>query len=203
MALTSKGRATKQRIIAGAAAHLRSHDPGGVTLDDVRAVTRTSKSQLFHYFPDGKSELLVAVARFEAERVLDDQQPHLAALDSWPAWDAWRDAVLARYRAQGQHCPLSSLMSQVGSVPGAAEITATLLEQWQAHIRDGIIAMQNNGFVDADLDPERTSAAFLAGIQGGVAVLRSTGSTAHLEAVFDLLIDHLRHEARQLSGSRR
>ncbi len=35
---------------------------GGTSLDDVRGATRTSKSQLFHYFPDGKHELVRAIA---------------------------------------------------------------------------------------------------------------------------------------------
>ena len=67
MALTAKGRATRTRIIEGAAAHLHSAEPGEMTLDDVRAITATSKGQLFHYFPGGKEELLLAVARHEAD----------------------------------------------------------------------------------------------------------------------------------------
>jgi AcrR family transcriptional regulator len=190
--LTAKGLATKQRIVEGAAGHLRSDDPGEVTLDDIRAVTRTSKSQLFHYFPGGKEELLLAVARHEAARVLDDQQPFLGSLTTWAAWEDWREAVVARYRAQGSRCPLASLMSQVGSVAGAAEVATTLLATWQAHVGRGIAAMQDDGLVDAALDPDRTAAAFIAEIQGGVAVLRSTGSTLHLEAVLDLMIGRLR-----------
>ncbi|HEX3750117.1 MAG TPA: TetR/AcrR family transcriptional regulator, partial [Streptosporangiaceae bacterium] len=61
--LTSKGTATRQRIVAGAAALVRDLGPANVSLDDIRAATSTSKSQLFHYFPDGKSDLLLAVAR--------------------------------------------------------------------------------------------------------------------------------------------
>ena len=192
MVLTAKGRATRQRIIEGAATHLRSDDPGDMTLDDVRAITGTSKGQLFHYFPGGKEDLLLAVARYEADRVLSDQQPHLGALTSWTAWERWRDAVVARYRAQGSNCPLGSLMSKVGSTPGTAEVVSTMLAQWQGHVRDGIASMQADGLVRAGVDADRAAAAFIAGIQGGVQVLRSTGSMEHLEAVLDLLIDHLR-----------
>lgn len=192
MTLTTKGLATRQRIIEGAAAHLRTQDPAGVTLDDVRATTSTSKSQLFHYFPGGKEELLLAVARFEADRVLDDQQPHLGTLDSWAAWDRWQKAVIARYKAQGAQCPLAALMSQVGSVPGAAEVSTTLLRQWQGHIERGIVTMQGKGEVRADIDARQTAAAFIAGIQGGVAVLRTTGRTDHLEAILRILITYLR-----------
>ena len=192
MTLTAKGQATRQRIIEGAAEYLRSDDPGEATLDDIRAITGTSKSQIFHYFPAGKEELLLAVARHESQRVLDDQQPHLGSLTSWAAWNRWRDAVVTRYRAQGRNCPLAALMTQVGSTPGAAEVVTTLLAQWQAQVGQGIAGMQAAGLVRQGLDPDRVSAAFIAGIQGGVQVLRSTGSTWHLEAALDALIDHLR-----------
>jgi AcrR family transcriptional regulator len=192
MALTAKGRATRQRIIEGAATYLRGDEPGEATLDDIRAITGTSKSQIFHYFPAGKDELLLAVARHEAQRVLDDQQPHLGALASWSAWDRWRDAVLARYRAQGRTCPLGSLMSRLGGTPGSAEVISALLANWRAHLRGGIERMQADGQIRLGLDADRVAAAFVAGIQGGVHVLRSSGSTWHLEATLDALIDHLR-----------
>ena len=192
MALTAKGQATRQRIITGAAVYLRSDEPGEVTLDDIRAITGTSKGQIFHYFPGGKEDLLLEVARHESERVLDDQQPYLGTLTSWAAWERWRDAVVARYQAQGRNCPLGSLMSQVGGTPGAAEVVTSLLELWQAHVRRGVIEMQASGLVRGGLDADRVAAAFVAGIQGGVSVLRSTGSTVHLEAALDALIDYLR-----------
>ena len=190
--LTVKGRATRQRIIEGAAAHLRSDETAGVTLDDIRAITGTSKGQIFHYFPGGKEELFLAVAQFEADRVLDDQQPHLGALTSWAAWQRWRDAVVARYRAQGRSCPLGVLMGELGNTPGAQEVISTLLRQWESELHRGIVEMQGAGLVRQELDPSRLSAALIAGIQGGVQVLRSTGSVAYLEAVLDTLLDHLR-----------
>ena len=56
--------------------------------------------------------------------------------------------------------------------------------------------MQAKGQVGASLDAHRTAAAFIAGIQGGVTVLRSTGSTAHLESILAILISYLRDSAR-------
>ncbi|MCL2733162.1 MAG: TetR/AcrR family transcriptional regulator, partial [Actinomycetia bacterium] len=46
--LTAKGKATRQRIVEGAAAVVRERGVGAATLEDVMARTRTSKSQLFH-----------------------------------------------------------------------------------------------------------------------------------------------------------
>ena len=46
--------------------------------------------------------------------MLADQQPQLGALTSWASWLSWRDTVIARYREQGQQCPLNALITQMG-----------------------------------------------------------------------------------------
>ncbi len=185
--LTRKGAATRQRIIEGAAAEIRDRGVALTTLDDIRARTQTSKSQLFHYFPDGKEQLLLAVAEHEAEQVLADQQPHLGALNSWAAWQRWRDAVVDRYRRQGQSCPLSMLMSEIGrSTPGAQAVTATLMQRWHDEITAGVRSMQDQGKVSGGIDAERSAAALLAGIQGGVGILLATGDLGYLEAALDV-----------------
>jgi AcrR family transcriptional regulator len=191
--LTKKGAATRQRIVEGAAAEIRARGVALTTLDDIRARTHTSKSQLFHYFPDGKEQLLLAVAEHEAEQVLADQQPHLGALNSWAAWQRWRDAVVDRYRRQGQSCPLSMLMSEIGrSTPGAQAVTATLMQRWHDEITAGVRSMQDQGKVAGGVDAERSAAALLAGIQGGVGILLATGDIGYLEAALDLGIGSLR-----------
>lgn len=190
---TKKGAATRQRIVEGAAAEIRDRGVALTTLDDIRARTHTSKSQLFHYFPDGKEQLLLAVAEHEAEQVLADQQPHLGALNSWAAWQRWRDAVVDRYRRQGQSCPLSMLMSEIGrSTPGAQAVTATLMRRWHDEITAGVRAMQDQGKVAGGIDAERSAAALLAGIQGGVGILLATGDLSYLEAALDVGIATLR-----------
>ncbi|MFJ5260800.1 TetR family transcriptional regulator [Streptomyces sp. NPDC088387] len=198
---TPKGRATRARIVEGAAGVLREQGIGATTLDDIRARTRTSKSQLFHYFPGGKDELLLAVAQFEADRVLADQQPHLGRLDSWESWQQWRDVVVERYERQGDHCPMGSLFLQVGrSRPGARAIVTGLMRQWQEQLAQGIRALQANGLVVPELDTDRTAAAMLAGLQGGVAIMMSTGDSTHLRAAIDTGIEHLRARATRPAG---
>ncbi|MGW1592790.1 TetR/AcrR family transcriptional regulator [Streptomyces sp. NPDC002343] len=191
--LTAKGRATRARIIEGAAEVLREQGVSFTRLDDIRARTRTSKSQLFHYFPGGKDDLLLAVARFEADRVLEDQQPYLGRLDSWESWQQWRQVVVERYELQGDHCPLGALFLQVGrSSPGARAIVSELMRQWQEQLAHGVRAVQDKGLASPRLDADRTAAALLAGIQGGVTIMMSTGDSTHLRAALDTGIEHLR-----------
>lgn len=196
-ALTRKGEATRGRIVAGAAAEVRERGVDEVRLEDVMSRTGTSKSQLFHYFPGGKEELLLAVAQHEADQVLADQQPMLGNLTSWPAWQAWRDRLVSRYLAQGQTCPLNGLLGQAGRrAPAARAVLTGLMQRWEAAIADGIRHMQSTGDIAAEVDAGRAAAALLAGIQGGVLLLLSTGRIDHLEAALDLTIDSLRGSVR-------
>src|SRR3954471_24250997 len=112
--LTAKGAATRDRIVTAAAAEIRERGISAVKLDDIGRRSRTGKSQLFHYFPEGKEQLLLAVAEREAEQVLEDQEPHLGQLTSWDAWAEWRDVVVEKYRRQGVHCPLGVLITEIG-----------------------------------------------------------------------------------------
>jgi AcrR family transcriptional regulator len=188
--ITATGLATRERIVEGAAATIREFGVPEATLDAIRARTATSKSQLFHYFPGGRQELLLAVAHHEADRVLSDQQPHLSALTTWDAWQRWRTAVVRRYRRQGRACPLAVLMTELGrSDPAAQEVTRSLFMRWRRELAAGVAAMQGT---TATLDPDRYAGAIIATVQGGVSLLLATGSSRELEDGLDLMLEPLR-----------
>jgi AcrR family transcriptional regulator len=185
-ALTKKGAATRERIVAGTAELVRERGAENVGLDDVRAATATSKSQLFHYFPDGRAALLRAVAGHEADAVIADQQPYLGELDTPASWQAWRDVVVEKYRAQGDACPLSALTQQL--VPGDSTIKpiiAELLRHWHELLARGVERAQADGRVDPSADPQQLASTILAAVQGGVVLMQATGSVTHLEQALD------------------
>ncbi|WP_116203067.1 TetR/AcrR family transcriptional regulator [Amycolatopsis circi] len=193
MTLTRKGEATRQRIVEGTAEVIRDRGVLATTLDDVRAQTGTSKSQLFHYFPDGKEELLLAVARWEADRVLEVQQPSLGTLRTWDDFRTWQKVVLGHYTEQGRHCPLNVVMSQIGrNTPGAQAVVAQLMQRWLCELTAGIGNLRAAGEVRPGLDPKQAASALLAGVQGGVLMLLTTGEPEHLEAALEVGIAGLR-----------
>lgn len=191
--LTAKGAATRDRIVAAAAAEIRERGVGAVTLDDIGRRSGTGKSQLFHYFPEGKEQLLLAVAEREADQVIEDQEPQLGQLTTWEAWREWRDVVVEKYRRQGVNCPLGVLITEIGRhTPAAQAVTGKLLAQWQRRVQAGIEEMKAAGKIRAEVDPARASAALIASVQGGVVILMSSGSAKHLEYALDLCLDYLR-----------
>lgn len=138
--MTSRGRRTRAKIVDATADLVFERGATGTSLDDVRAATGTSKSQLFHYFPGGKRELLAAVAERQTERVLDAQRPTLEKLDSWAALRRWRNGVIALQRqlhcAGG--CPIGSMANELAEHdPQLRSLLAESFATWQSYIEKG------------------------------------------------------------------
>src|SRR3981189_2803055 len=134
--VTRRGAATRARIVEAAADLDLERGVGGTSLDDIRAGTATSKSQLFHYFPGGTRDMLGVIASFQSARVLEAQRPFLDALDTWGAWEGWRDAVVAHYGSQPHWgCPIGALVSEVISKdPALAADVAVHMDRWRAYL---------------------------------------------------------------------
>jgi AcrR family transcriptional regulator len=185
--LTEKGAATRDRIVETAADLILARGVGGTSLDDIRAGTATSKSQLFHYFPGGKSELVGAIAAFQSERVLDAQRPWLDSLDTWAAWDHWRDAVVAHYAAQPHWgCPIGTLASElIGNDPARAAEVAAYMDHWCGYLAAGLQRMRASGLLRADANPQRLAMSTFAALQGGLLLTQTKRSIEPLEAALD------------------
>src|SRR5260221_10643572 len=193
--LTPKGAATRARIVVAAADLVLERGVGGTTLDDISSGTSTSKSQLFHYFPSGKTELVAAIAAFQAERVLQAQRPFLDHLDTWEAWDGWRDAVVRHYGSQPHWgCPIGSLVNEVlAEDPRLGQAVAAHLEEWRGHLEAGLARMCASGLLPADAtSPRSLSTAILAALQGGLLLAQTSRSIEPLEAALDLALTGLR-----------
>jgi AcrR family transcriptional regulator len=192
-ALTPKGAATRQRIVEGAALLIREDGVPNVGLEDIRTATATSKSQLFHYFPAGKADLMLAVAVYEAEQVIAEQLPHLGDLTSWRKWQAWRRRVIQIYDARRQRCPLSALTAQLGTGdPATREVVVNLMDRWQGYLVAGVQALKDSGEADPGVDPLVAATSVLTAITGGAGMLQSTGRISYLEIALTDAIDGLR-----------
>ncbi|WP_116412343.1 TetR/AcrR family transcriptional regulator [Subtercola boreus] len=191
--LTRKGEATRGRIVEAAASVVITQGTASAGLEQIRAASGTSGSQLFHYFPGGKAQLMLAVAEFEAEQVLEEQRPDLDELTTWDAWRRWSEDLLAAYEAKGSKCSIAGLMSQLDpNEPEFRAIVIRMYDTWEAALARGISALQADGSADTALDPADAAASLLAGIQGGIVMMLSTGSTRNLKAALDAGLERLK-----------
>jgi AcrR family transcriptional regulator len=195
--LTPKGAATRGRIVETAADLILARGVGGTNLDDICTETATSKGQVFHYFPGGKSELISAIAAFQSERVLAAQRPFLDTLDRWDDWERWRDAVIAHYRSQPHWgCPIGALTAEliVSEPSRAAELTAHM-NRWRAYLEAGLQRMRDAGLLQTHADPHALALSTFAALHGGLLLTQMMESIEPLEAALDGALTALRAAA--------
>jgi TetR/AcrR family transcriptional regulator, transcriptional repressor for nem operon len=197
--LTARGAATRSRIVEAAADLIYENGVERTSLDEVMAVSGVSKSQLYHYFTDKDALVLEVIAR-QTERVLEAQQPQLAALDSLSSLKAWRDAIVRLHHGTGgKGCPLGSLASELANdYQPARKRLAESFAIWLGSLEHGLTKMRERGELAASADPRDLALALLTAAEGGLLLAKTTRSSRPLEIALDMAIDHV---ARQMTTS--
>lgn len=185
--LTQKGAATRERIVQAAADLVLERGAQGTSLDDIRAGTATSKSQLFHYFSGGKGDLITAIAALQSERVLNAQRPYLDELDTWEFWEGWRHAVLAQYGSQAHWgCPIGALTAElVRAEPARAAEVTVHMERWRGYLEAGLTRMRTAGRLRTGTDTRTLALSVFAALHGGLALSAMVESLEPLQVALD------------------
>jgi TetR/AcrR family transcriptional regulator, transcriptional repressor for nem operon len=194
---TEKGRATRERILRAAAELVAEKGAAGMSLDDVRARTSASRSQLYHYFED-REDLVRAVIDVTTDAVIDVQGDLLHRLDSWTGIDRWFDALVAlqeERHARGG-CPIGSLAGQLAERDAGARVAiAAGLERWETHLRDGLTRMKARGKLRKDASPAALATATMASIQGGLLLTQVRRDPRQLRTALGAARNNLRRAA--------
>lgn len=202
---TPKGRATRDRIVAAAARLMLVDGVARTTLDDVGAEARVGRSQIYHYF-DGKSDLVHAVIARHARDVLGGQEPSLSQLDTWEAWQQWRELMVAGQRAHRcvGGCPLGSLAAELSDVdePARRALEAAF-DEWESRFRDGLDRMVHAGLLSSGTATAALATAILAAVQGGLLLTQLHHRTGPLEAALDGVIAMLRAASSSTASAAR
>jgi AcrR family transcriptional regulator len=185
--------ATRQRILDAACDLVFERGAVALSLDEILAVTGTSKSQLYHYFAN-KSDLIRAVVARQGERVLDLQRPVLGEVDGWEALRRWRDfvvGIVAGLDCRGG-CPVGSLADELAELDEQARTeAASIFEQWQDLLVDALRVMVLAGQLRPDADLGRLALATLASLEGGLLLAKTTRTSVPVEVALDAAIAHL------------
>jgi AcrR family transcriptional regulator len=201
---TAKGRATRARIVEVCAALMFDHGVAGTSLDDVCAAAGVGKSQLYHYFAD-KAALVRAVIARQTEGILAAQEPYLSGLETWDAWQDWRDLVVEMQRQRGcaGGCPIGSLASELADSDEAARCALVAgFARWEGAFRAGLTSMQAHGYLRPDADPAALAVATLASVQGGLLLCQTRKDVTPLRVALDAAIANLRSCAGPADGTR-
>lgn len=192
--LTARGAATRKRIITAAADLMRAKGVAGTTFDEVSAASGTSKSQLYHHFPD-KPSLARAVVELRAETVLEANEQQLRRLSSLAGLKRWRDFIVQNVamRDGAYGCMLGSLASELADRDDQARISLQQhFETWRRLFIDGLARMIDNATLRPDADPDQLATAIMAALQGGYLLSQTAHNSIPMQVALDMAIDHVR-----------
>ncbi|MFG3206464.1 TetR/AcrR family transcriptional regulator [Streptomyces sp. NPDC048192] len=190
--LTSKGQATRARILEHAAELIYTNGVHATNNEQLRRAAGVSGSQLNHYFPS-KESLVLAVIAWQAERVLTfHRDERFAGFETLDALRAWADFYIGYERAYQEGCTLGSLASEIIKTDlDVHDELASAFDQWRGIFREGIERMQQLGRISAEADPTQLANLLLAAFQGGMLLAQVARDIAPLKDALHAAIDHL------------
>lgn len=153
-----------------------------VNLEEILASTRTSKGQLFYYFPGGKQELIRAATERQIQRF---DAGSAEQLDSFETWGRWIEGIIELHRKQSQDgaCEFAALAGRVlDDDPEERKLLGASFSSWHGQLTAGIDAMKKSGSLRADADASALAGLFLTTLQGGAVIDKATGSLMFVEA---------------------
>jgi TetR/AcrR family transcriptional regulator, transcriptional repressor for nem operon len=196
-ATTQQGRATRERIVRTAAALIGEHGASGTSLDQVRAASGASQSQLYHYFGD-KHGLVHAVVDHQATAVIASEREILGAVQDWDDLQRWAAAIVTgieKRHARGG-CPIGTLAAALADTDEAARQRLELaFADWGEAIGMALTRLRDNGLLPPDADLPALTTATLASLQGGLLLAKTAHDSAPLRIALHAAISYLKHLA--------
>jgi TetR/AcrR family transcriptional repressor of nem operon len=175
-AVTKHGREMRERIVRAAAALIAEQGAAGTSLDDVRAATGASKSQLYHYFGD-KHGLVEAVVDHQCVTVLSLQARALASVDDWDGLEGWAEAMTSIVEEQCARggCPIGTLAAALSDTDERLRTSLSeAFRAWSDAIRGALGRLRANGLISAHADLDALTTSMLASIQGGLLLAKTS-----------------------------
>lgn len=192
--LTARGAATRDRIVQAAADLIYVKGVHATTLDDVRAATGTSKSQLYRHFPD-KDALVHAVIALRGQQIIERETQRLGRLSSYNGLARWRTALVQASALQhgAYGCALGSMASELADEDEQARSTlAELFTAWEELIEVGLRRMQELGTLKPEAEPRDLAIGLMAAVQGGYLLANTALDVRPMEIAIDQALEHLR-----------
>lgn len=192
--LTERGRATRGRILRAAADMMYVKGVSSTTLDEIRAASGTSKSQLYRHYPD-KDALVRDVVALQAAELLERQHQQLQRLNSLRGLERWRDALIERnaLRNGAYGCPLGSLASELADQDEEArKAIARHFDTWEGLLKAGLERMKDSGVLRADADAAELATSLMAALQGGYLLAQTAQDVKPMRIALDMAIGHVK-----------
>ncbi|MGH3647332.1 MAG: TetR/AcrR family transcriptional regulator [Micromonosporaceae bacterium] len=169
---------SKQRMLVSAVALLRERGAAGVTVDAVLARSGAPRGSVYHHFPGGRNQLILAAVRqagdFITASIPEDGSPRLV-VERFA--DFWRQTLRDTDYLAG--CPIVALaVDSRPDLPEAARLVGEIFNRWQQKLAELLMADGVPGERAG-----RLATLVVAAIEGAVILCRAQRDAAPLDDV--------------------
>jgi TetR/AcrR family transcriptional repressor of nem operon len=192
--LTSRGAATRARIVESASELMFAQGVTPTTLDEVMAASGTGKSQFYQHFSD-KTDLAREVVAYRAARVLERERGYLDRVDTLAGLDRWRVAVVQRVttRHGAYGCELGSLAAELADQDEDARVAlARHFATWETLLVAALERMKGKHVLRDDADARALATGFMASLQGGYLLAQLAKDAAPMHTALEMAFDRVR-----------
>jgi AcrR family transcriptional regulator len=192
--LTSRGAATRARIVESASELMFVQGVTPTTLDEVMAASGTGKSQFYQHFSN-KTDLVRAVVEFRANRLLERERGYLQRVDTLSGLDRWRVAVVQRLttRHGAYGCELGSLVTELADHDQDARIAlARHFAGWESLLVDALERMKRKHVLRDEADPRALATGIMASLQGGYLLAQMAQDAAPMRTALEMAFERVR-----------
>jgi AcrR family transcriptional regulator len=172
---------TRQRMVIAAVELLRERGASAVTVDAVLARSGAPRGSVYHHFPGGRDELILAAVRHAADYITSRIDATVQSGDPVQALDSfvrfWKKTLRDTDYLAG--CPVVAVAVDAHQDPPEAAVLAReVFIQWQAKLQELLL--------DCGTDPARAArlaTLMVAAIEGAVILCRTHRDHAALDDV--------------------
>ena len=178
--MSPRSSENRQRMVVSAAQLLREYGANATSVDRVLAHSGASRGSVYHYFPQGRAQLIGEAVEFAGDYIsglidamVADGDP-LRALHAF--FDLWRTQLAGSdYRAG---CPIIAVAVETNDdAPQLARSAAAVFARWQDALAG---LLERNGL--AQERSMRLATVIIAAVEGAVIMCRAEQSTSPLDA---------------------
>jgi len=198
---------TRERILQASESLFRRQGAAATGLKELVRESRAPWGSLYHYFPQGKDQLIAESLRRTGERYAELMTRALAGADSPSAgvvryFTAAADNLVASGFAEG--CPIGTVaLESASSNEQIRQVCADVFQTWRHAVADGLAASEIPEERAADLADQ-----FLVGLEGGLVLSRARHDAAPLRRAGEIVAaaidaEHARRPGRPRKGTSR
>lgn len=186
--LTTKGAATRLRIVQAAAELMHDSGVADTAMLDIQKRAKVSGSQLYHYFAD-KDEIVHAVIDYRIATLISRQQSlDLSTLQGIREWRDWTVARVEARHGQGG-CPIGSLSGQLAETDEVGRVELEVaFDHWERAFRGGLETMQSEGRLSSAADASELATTLLAAAEGGMVLAQVRRDARPLKVAIDSVL---------------